>query len=252
MPRKRMNNEEAKLILQAYRPGGPDAHDPRFQEALEQTGRDPELGRWLAHEQALDSRISNQLRSALQPPPFLKARLLAQRVTAPPVARWRQPFWQLAAAACVLLLVTLAVLRSGQGRSSQLAQFRDEMATFAGKRLDRFDLVSGDVEEVRRWLGSKQAHENLILPAGLNGRTSLGCRLLDWRGHTVSLICFELGNQQVAHLLVVDSAAFPEAPPANPTFVRVGDVGSMSWSRDGKTYVLASKGADNTRLLSLL
>ena len=56
-----MNNEEAKLILQAYRPGGQDANDPRFREALEQARRDPELARWFANEQALDSRISTKV-----------------------------------------------------------------------------------------------------------------------------------------------------------------------------------------------
>lgn len=251
-PRKPMNHEEAKLILQAYRPGGQDAHDPQFREALEMARRDPELGRWLANEQALDARISERVRTALPPPPFLKSRLLAQRVTARPVAWWRQPLWQLAAAACLALFVTLTVLRPGSDAPTEFAQYRDQMAEFAGKKLDRLDLMSADVEQIRRWLGGKQAHENLVLPSGLNGRPSLGCRLLDWQGHKVSLVCFELGNQQVAHLLVVDSGAFTAPPPEGPTFARVGDVGSMSWSREGKTYVLASKGADDQSLMRLL
>ncbi len=34
-----------KLILQAYRPGGQDAHDPQFRKVLEQASRDPDLAR---------------------------------------------------------------------------------------------------------------------------------------------------------------------------------------------------------------
>jgi len=38
-----MNNQEAKLILQAYRPTRPDALDPLYADALEQARRYPEF-----------------------------------------------------------------------------------------------------------------------------------------------------------------------------------------------------------------
>jgi len=44
---KTMNNQEAKFILAAYRPGGQDASDPLFAEALEQVRRDPDWQRGL-------------------------------------------------------------------------------------------------------------------------------------------------------------------------------------------------------------
>lgn len=247
-----MNNEEAKLILQAYRPGGQDANDPRFREALEQAQRDPELARWFANEQALDSRISAKVKASITPPAHLKSQLLAQRKIVSPVAWWRQPVWQLAAAACVALLVTLGVLWFAPADQAQFAAYRNKMAEFADNKLDRLDLMSRDVAEVRRWLAQKESHGDLVLPAGLNGRPSLGCRLLDWKGHKVSLICFELENKQVAHLLVVDSAAFKNAPTESPVFNQVGNVATASWTRDGKTYVIASKEASQTDLMKLL
>jgi hypothetical protein len=95
-----MNNEEAKLILQAYRPGGQDANDPRFREALEQAQRDPELARWFTNEQALDSRISGRLKASITPPAHLKASLIAQqKSSAPPW--WQQPVLRFALAACM-------------------------------------------------------------------------------------------------------------------------------------------------------
>ncbi len=247
-----MNNEEAKLILQAYRPGGQDANDPRFREALEQAQRDPELARWFANEQALDSRISTKVQAAIKPPAHLKSQLLAQRKIVTPVAWWRQPVWQLAAAACVALLVTLSVLSFKPAGQVQFAAYRNEMADFAGHKLDRLDLMSRDVAEVRRWLAQKESHGDLVLPAGLDGRPSLGCRLLDWKGHKISLVCFELENKQVAHLLVVDSTAFKDAPTESPVFNQVGNVATASWSRGGKTYVMASKEASQTDLMKLL
>lgn len=56
----------------------------------------------------------------------------------------------------------------------------------------------------------------------------------------------------MAHLLVVDSAAFRDAPPAAPVFKQVGPVATASWSRDGKTYLLASKEAGQGDLMKLL
>jgi hypothetical protein len=247
-----MNNEEARLILQAYRPDGRDANDPRFREALAQARRDPELARWFANEQALDSRISDKVQAAIKPPAHLKSHLLAQRKIVRPVVWWRQPAFQLAAAACVAFLLTLGVLWFKPADQAQFAAYRNEMAEFAGLKLDRLDLMSRDVAEVRRWLAQKESHGDLVLPAGLDGRPSLGCRLLHWKEHRVSLVCFELENKQVAHLLVVDSAAFKDAPTEAPVFAQIGNVATASWSRSGKTYVIASKEASQTDLMRML
>jgi hypothetical protein len=246
-----MNNEEAKLILQAYRPGGRDANDPQFREALEQAQRDPELARWFGNEQALDSRISARLNTSIKPPAHLKSQLLAQRKIVRRFVWWRKPTWQLAAA-CMALLVTVAALWLKPDRSTGFTQYRTEMAGFAGNKLDRLDLMSRDVTEVRRWLAQKESHSDLVLPAGLDGRPSLGCRLLDWKGHKVSLVCFELENKHVAHLLVVDSSAFKDAPTESPVFNQVDNVATASWSRGGKTYIVASKEASQTDLMKLL
>jgi hypothetical protein len=247
-----MNNEEARLILQAFRSGGQDANDLRFREALEQAQRDPQLARWFANEQALDSRISAKVKASLTPPAHLKSQLLAQRKMVRPIAGWKQPAWQLAAAACVAFLVSLGALWFVPDRSVGFVQYRNQMAEFAGHKLDRLDLMSRDVAEVRRWLAERESHGDLVLPAGLNGRPSLGCRLLDWKGHNVSLICFELENKQVAHLLVVNNAAFKDAPTESPVFKQIGGVATVSWSRFGKTYVVASKEASQTDLMRLL
>ena len=247
-----MNNKEAKLILQAYRPSGQDANDPRFREALEQAQRDPELARWFANEHGLDSRISAKIKASLKPPAHLKSQLLAQRKIIRPVAWWRQPAWQLAAAACLAVLVTLSVLWFKPASQTQFAQYRSEMADFAGHKLDRLDLMSSEVTEVRRWLAEKQSHGDLVLPTGLDGRPSLGCRLLDWKGRKVSLICFELENRQVAHLLVIDRAALNDAPTESPVFNQVGDVATVSWSRGDKTYLVASRGGSQFELMKLL
>jgi len=246
-----MNNEAAKLILQAYRPGGQDANDPQFREALEQAQRDPDLARWFANEQALDSRISAKLISSLKPPAHVKSHLLAQQKIIRPVAWWRQPAWQLAAA-CLALVITVAAIWFKPAPAKGFIEYRQEMAEFVGNKLDRLDLMSRDVGEVRRWLAQQESHGDLILPAGLGGRPSVGCRLLNWNGEKVSLICFELENRQVAHLLVIDRAALENTPTESPVFTTLEDIATVSWSQGDKTYVIASKGGDRFELIKLL
>lgn len=248
-----MNNEEAQFLLRAYRPGGQDAQAPQFQEALEQAKCDPELARWFAEERALDSRVSAKLKAAVKPPVHLKAMLLAQRKIVRPVPWWRQPAWiATAAAACLALLVTVSALWLKPRNQTQFARYREAMADFAGSKLDHLDLMSRDVSEVRRWLMHTDAHGDFVLPAGLDGRPSLGCRLFEWKGQKVSLICFELANRHVAHLLVIDRGAFDDAPTDSPQFAQMGEVATVSWSHGDKTYLVASKGVNKQDLLKLL
>src|SRR5271170_328440 len=63
-----MNNNDAKLILQAYRPSGEDARDPFFAEALEQARLDPALRIWFAERQAKDERMRETLQLIVPPP----------------------------------------------------------------------------------------------------------------------------------------------------------------------------------------
>jgi hypothetical protein len=247
-----MKNEEAKLILQAYRPGGQDASDPGFREALEQAQRDPELARWFAQEQALDSRISAKVRAAMSPPARLKSQLLAQQKILRPVAWWRRPLWRLAGVLSLVLFATLAVVWFKPSGRSEFAQYRTEMAEFAGRKLDRLDLMSADIKKIRQWLTERDAHGDLVLPAGLNGRPSMWCRLLDWHGKKVSLICFELQNHKMAHLLVVDRDAFRKAPAQSPQVAQAGDMATVSWSRGNKTYLIAGERGTEQDLLKLL
>jgi hypothetical protein len=248
-----MNNEEAMFILRAFRPGAEDAADPRFHEALEQARRDPELGRWFADECALDVCTGAKLRAATRPPADLKAMLLAQRRIVRPAPWWRQPaLWMTAAAACLALIVTLSALWPKPSPEAEVAVFREAMARVVGGKPDRLDLMSPDLGEVRRWLTQADAHGDFVLPGGLGGKSSLGCRVLDWKGHRVALICFELADRRMAHLLVVDRGVFRDRAPELPQFAGLGDLGTMTWNDGNRTYLLASHGASEEQLLQLL
>ncbi len=71
-----MNNDEAKFILAAYRPGGQDATDPLFAEALALASRDAELKGWLETQVSFDAAVSAKLRE-VRAPVGLRDKILA-------------------------------------------------------------------------------------------------------------------------------------------------------------------------------
>ncbi len=62
-----MDTNEAKFLLQSFRPDGADAKLEDFQEALDLSVEDRELGEWFAEERAFDASISAALNSVPAP-----------------------------------------------------------------------------------------------------------------------------------------------------------------------------------------
>ncbi len=236
-----MNRQEAQFLLQSYRPNGEDAADPHFQEALELAQRDPELKAWLEEQTALDAAISGKLKT-ISPPAHLKSAILAGRTVIEPVSWWRQPAW-VAAAACLALLITAMSFWFTLRPSATFDHYRSDMATFLSTKLDRLDVNTSDMVQVQQWLADRNAHGDLVLPEGLRQLQGLGCRIVDWQGEKVALICFKLEGPQELHLFVVNRDTFRKAPPEGaPQFAKDGTWTTASWTRAGKVYVLAGQG----------
>ena len=210
-----MNRDEAKFILRACHLGGKDADDPQFRDALEMVKRDPVLAEWFAREQALDSRLSEKFR-VFPVPADLKGQLLAARKVMPSRAWWRRPAW-IAAAACIVLAAVLTILLLRPAAKPNFAEFRSYVADTTAK-LDDLDLMSRDMTELRQWLQNRGAPGDFIIPSRLNGKSSIGCRVFDWRGQHVSLVCFNLENGHEVHLFVIDRATLRDAPAETPPY----------------------------------
>ena len=56
-----MDKEQARFVLQSFRPDGADVEDPEFTEALKLAMENRELGEWLASERAFDAAFANAL-----------------------------------------------------------------------------------------------------------------------------------------------------------------------------------------------
>ena len=245
-----MKNEEAKLILQAYRPGGRDAGDPMFAEALEQARRDPELQKWLAQEQALDSLLQARLQKAVPIPFGLKTRLLAQSKAVRPVAWWRIPFWQ-ATVAVLVIMATLAVLWLKPTNQFQFADLRGAMVQTSLQMDDHVSHMAQDMTNVRDWLKTQNAPSDYGLPAALRDAMLRGCKVVDWHGRKVTMLCLKAGTSHV-DLFVIDCTRFPDFRPSET--VQFGNDNGLTtavWCDGDKTYLLAGK-VDESDLRKML
>jgi hypothetical protein len=234
-----MNREEAKFILSSYRPGGEDANDPQFHEALALAKADPELGIWFAEELERDAAISRKLKS-ISAPAGLRSNILAgQKISrSHGIARRAWLAW----AACLVALVSGLMFWMQRPAEADFAVFEREMTEFLTHQLDHLDYHTEDIGEIKSWLATRGAHEDFVLPAGLTTLPGLGCRVLDWRGNAVALVCFKRGSEE-AHLLVMDRNTLRNAPQYGETqFGQSGLWTTASWSRGEKVYMLTAKG----------
>jgi hypothetical protein len=236
-----MNNQEAKLILQAYRPNGQDASDPFFADALEQVQRDPELKKWFADETVLNGRIQTRLQAAIPVPPGLKSDLLALRKTVRPAPWWFQPM-KLAAVALVLASLGAILLLVPQ-RPTQVASFRDTMVHSSQQTQEHVAFQSHDIASIQKWLQSQNMQTNFDLPATLQAGagTAQGCRVVDWHGHQATMICFIVNGEHM-DLFVMDRMGLPDFPENGaPQFASAGGTMTAMWADDGKVYLLTGE-----------
>jgi hypothetical protein len=247
-----MNRDEAKYILQSYPLGGRDADAREFREALEMLKQDPELAAWFAQERSIDQKLSQKFQ-AFPVPPELKGQLLAARKIVSMHTCWRSRVWGGAAAACVALVAALAFILTGPTHKEQLAEYRSFIADTAAK-LNRLDLETTNMVQIREWLANHSAPEGFVIPAKLNQKSRVGCRLFSWNDQKISLICFELGNNKTAHLFVMDRSALGDLPGNTPKFqTSTNGIATATWSDPQRVYIVALKnGEDDLKRLLLL
>jgi len=239
-----MNNQEAKLILQAYRLGGQDAANPQFHEALEQLKRDPELADWFAQERAIETRVQAKIREAMKPPAHLKADLLTQGRIVRPRAWWQQPKW-LAAAASVAVLGIVGAVWSWQRREPEFAAFRQAMVQNALHAKEHVSFETHKLADIQHWLKNRNMDTNFDLPVGLRANQTEGCRVVDWNGHKVTLICYVFDGKDHLDLFVLDGVPLRGFTPSQtPQFAQADGLMTATWTQGRKTYLLTASGGE--------
>jgi len=237
-----MDKQEARQILLLYRPGPTDAADSRMAEALELARQDEELRGWFEEHCAFQAVVRKKFRQ-IEAPGSLKDRLLAQQKIVHAPVWWRSPAW-LAAAAAIVLFLGLAGLWLKPRTPDSFADYQARIVRGALREY-QMDVVTNDLRQVRRFLASKSAPANYVLPKGLEKLELTGGGLLRWRSQPVSMTCFNRGDDQMLFLFVMDRAAVKDPPPTIPQLTRVNKMQVASWTRGDKTYLLAGpEGSD--------
>ncbi len=238
-----MDNQEAKFILNAYRPGGQDASDPRFAGALEQARRDPILDRWFGESVAFDAAVSQKLR-AVEAPADLRENILAG-VKVSRASRWSNPLIKWAIAAALILTATLGSLIWHNTRPARLAGWQTQALDVISSLVrneSSFDAQSQHAGELVDWLRANNAPAAEKLPDNLDKLTSLGCKTFSWNGIPVSVICFLRPDGGLIHL-VATTASVDRASKVEPKLVQEGDWATATWREGDKVYMLALEGS---------
>ena len=243
-----MNTQQAKFILQGYRPNGADAGDTTFAEALEQVKLDPVLGQWLAREQSLDRAISAKL-TEVPAPAGLRESILAGGRVSDTTQRswWRHPALMAAAAGfAVLLAAGLALWPKPAAASSALAEFAlgDSLgsATHGGHGNETGALQAMLSQPTMR-LGNR-------LPVDFKSLRTAGCRTLNFEGHELLEVCFQRDGAWF-HCYIAQRADFPALAAAAPVLSDRNGASVASWADSSLLYVVVSK-TGHTALARLL
>jgi len=237
-----VDREEAKRILESYRLGGKDSHDPIFADALRELERDPELQAWFEEKEKFDAVMVEKLADAVTAPRDLKHQILARR---PERARnifavpWLQPM--LAAAAAVVI---------GLGVWQHFAAPRNPARTLAlqaisyTNEMPPLQFVCFDASAVASWANRQPAVRKAALEIPKPGTDMdlrlIGSSLVAWNGKPVLMLCLQNGKQ-MAMVYLVRGDDFQIKPDAHEMIEKDGWVSRVSYSGD-KAWVLTTKG----------
>lgn len=240
-----MDDKAFRSILSVYRPGESETRDARFEEAKAAAQADPRLSQWWSEEQALDQIIAGKLQSTHVPAGLL------MRLTKPvQPATGQRASWSHGiglAAAAVILLATIFAWRRSFPPAASLADYRDEMVSFV-KVDPTLEMKSNQLSEVMHWLGKSHAPSGFDVPQKVQNMESVGCRVLRFHGHDVTLVCFRSGDGKLLHLFVMDRAALPHLPQKERAdFSSQGEWTTASWVEGEHAYLMTVQG-DRTAL----
>lgn len=236
-----MDRKEAQLILSGLRPGGAEANEPFFAEALALVETDTELNAWWQAQQDFDRRMAAKLREVPVP-----KRLRHEILLAPKTIVVMPPQWQhrslLAAAALVAILCVAATF----WHVTNFSPF--DRADFASQAIAQLDssgpllaLQSSDQAKVKEWLKAQDAPVG-DMPTKVGALSPIGCQKYVIHGHVVSLICVAMANGGIAHLFTVDKSALDDPPGTNgPQYGKMNGWNIATWSDNHMTYMLATQ-----------
>ncbi len=101
------------------------------------------------------------------------------------------------------------------------------------------DVMGLDAGELKQWLIENRGHPGFVLPPRLADKGIMGCKVLDWHGRRVTLLCLKFGGKHV-DVFVINQSDLPRVSVgATPHFASERGLTTATWRGEGKIYFLA-------------
>jgi len=232
-----MERSQVQSILAAWRPDLPAKADPEVHAALEAAQNDPVLSAWLDQHSRFQREIMQSLRQC--PVPKDLARQILERHKVAPAPFHRRPSHWLALAACLIAVLiglwAFVPFESG----NDFHTFRRRMVR-AALREYRMDIETPNLDAIRAFLAQSKAPSDFELTPGLSRLRPVGAGALSWQSGQTAMVCLDGGADGMLYLFIVPQGELRGSTPGQPELTRVNRLATGTWSKSGKTYVLAS------------
>jgi hypothetical protein len=155
---------------------------------------------------------------------------------------WWAP-WNFPILAMTVLLLFFA-LRPVWTPSSKrsVADFRSGLVSVIGVP-PSLDFESAKLSEVTAWLRQSGRNSEFPIPQKVANHSTAGCRIFNFHGRDVTLICFRREQGGLIHLFVVEGRVIPGLPNRQDADVaQQGEWMTAAWSDARHDYLLAVQG----------
>jgi hypothetical protein len=247
-----MNRDEAQRLLDAttLRPQDVDA------EARAVAESDAALKQWLAQRTAFDERVVaafDTIPAPVHTPQDLLRAMQAEAAKARPSAL-KGP-WPWLALAATLLLVSYPATLLFNAFGPQANDWQGEALAkvmLIQQGVMRLEHRAPGIEMLKPLLAQAGALTPGQMPAGLLRTKTFGCRVIEVSGQPATVICFDIGSGEEAHLVVMNYAHAGQLPSQSQPLLASRDGWSTaSWTDGSRHYMLVTT-AGAEKLMKLL
>jgi hypothetical protein len=246
-----MDNQTAKEILSAYRPGGEDANDPFFHEALAQCEHDPEMRCWFTEQRAFDEQISYSL-DTIRAPESGKRAILALAETGGSEST-HPSFWRrhrsLLALAASLIMAFVLVSTISSSRDADPAPVHASAPTKLTDWIAQampLEFRHENTHAILAWLAERNAPVIEDLSTEWTGTLAAGCRIFkDPRGGTVSLVCLRI-DRQLVHVFIFDPEAAKNFDGPRDQWWKEADYNLIARKHDDQLVAIVTRSGPDT------